>query len=100
VFKDGLLERPIIILGFRVPEVNDTLGVKYDSNEYTLEFHPSRPSLVIVEESIICILDFLFNLFSIKLNVPLPDSPFRPTCPCEPVSPFSPCSPRFPSNPS
>jgi hypothetical protein len=68
----GRLVRPTKISGPREPGVKDTLGFRYDSKEKTLEFHPSNPSFLIVDESKMVIVFTLFNLLSFRLNVPFP----------------------------
>ena len=65
------------MLGYNELIVNDKEQALYASKEYMLVFHPSCVvTLHIVDESNCSITLLLFSLFCIKVNVPLPKSPF------------------------
>ena len=55
-------------------KLNERFGYVYDSNVYTLEFHPGLPTLVSVDESVITVRSFVDT----KLKVPPPKTPSNP----------------------
>ena len=76
------------------PIVNVNFVYVYDSNEYTLAFHPSFIVIFLtVEESQILIIFPLFDGFTHNVNVPFPNRPVYPLIPVYPVYPVAPISP-------